>query len=144
MMKRIHVGCPGSPLACSPWRFTRKAQTNRAGCRCIRFGRYPIASRAHGSTPRTRSFTLTAQLYGTARADKAAYTRQAGLSAMQHEQLVLNFVSQHGRIRRADVMELCRLNEEQAKILLQKLKQAGLLQLQGTRGGAYYTVNRSA
>ena len=99
---------------------------------------------AHGSTPRTRSFTLTAQLYGTARADKAAYTRQAGLSAMQHEQLVLNFVSQHGRIRRADVMELCRLNEEQAKMLLQKLKRAGLLQLQGTRGGAYYTVNRSA
>ena len=95
---------------------------------------------AHGSTPRTRSFTLGAALYGTARAGKAAYTRQAGLSSMQHEQMVLSFVRQHLRIKRADVAELCRLNDEQAKMLLQKLKTTGQLTQHGARGGAFYTA----
>ena len=80
---------------------------------------------AHGETSRTRSFTLVAALYGASRADKAAYIRQAGLTALQNEQMVLSFVRQHGRIRRADVMELCRLDGEHAKKLLQRLKNAG-------------------
>lgn len=93
----------------------------------------------HGGTPRTRSFTLAAALYGTARADKAAYTRQVGLATLNHEQMVMQYVKQHGRVRRADVVELCRLSDDQAKQLLQRLKSAGQLQQQGVRGGAYYT-----
>jgi len=61
----------------------------------------------HGNTPRTRSFMLAPMLYGEASANKAAYARQAGLSALQHEQMVLNLVRQHGRIRRSDVISLC-------------------------------------
>jgi len=95
---------------------------------------------AHGSTPRTRSFTLAAALYGDARANKVAYTRQAGLSALQHEQMVLSYVQQHRRIKRADVVELCRLNDEQAKALLQRLKGAGRLVQHGSRGGTYYSA----
>lgn len=95
---------------------------------------------AHGNTPRTRSFTLAAALYGSARADKAAYTRQVGLSVLEHEQMVLKFVLQHGRIRRGDVVELCRLNDEQAKALLRKLTGAGRLKQHGARGGTYYTA----
>ena len=67
-----------------------------------------------------------------------------GFSNLQHEQLVLSFVRQHRRIKRADVVELCRLNDEQAKTLLQKLKLAGHLKQHGTRGGSYYTATDPA
>ena len=98
----------------------------------------------YGNTPRTRSYTLAAALYGAGRLDKAAYTRQAGLTSLQHEQMVLSFVHQHGRIRRADAVELCRLNDEQAKLLLGRMKKAGRLRQQSVRGGAYYTLADAA
>ena len=93
----------------------------------------------HGST-RGRTYTLAPGVY-QADGDKAAYTRQAGFSALQHEQLVLNYVRQHRTIRRADVMDLCRLSEGQAKELLKRMKTAGQLQLQGAGRGAMYLLN---
>jgi ATP-dependent DNA helicase RecG len=99
---------------------------------------------AHGATPRTRSFTLAPALYGTDRSQRAAYTRQAGLSGLQHEQMVLSFVGQHGRLKRADVVELCRLSDEQAKMLLRRLVASGRLLRQGSRGGSFYTLPTSA
>lgn len=92
---------------------------------------------AHG-TARGRSYTLSAAVYRVA-GGKAAYTRQAGFTALQNEQLVLNFVGQHGRIHRAEVMALCRLSEGQAKDLLKKLKTRGELIQHGERRAAYYT-----
>ena len=94
----------------------------------------------HGNTPRTRSFTLAPILYGEAPANKAAYVRQAGMSALQHEQMVLNLVRQQGRIRRSDVTSLCQLNDDQAKMLLRKLKTSGQLRQLGAKGGAYYVT----
>ncbi len=93
---------------------------------------------AHGTT-RARSYTLSAAVYRVA-GDKAGYTRQAGFTPLQHEQLVLSFVRQHGQIRRADVMELCRISEGQAKELLRKLKERGELVQHGERRTAYYTA----
>lgn len=91
---------------------------------------------AHGNA-RGRSYTLAAGVY-QAEGDKAAYTRQVGFSALQHEQLVLNYVRQHGLIKRADVMELCRLTEGQAKELLKRLRDEGKLIMEGAgRGSAY-------
>jgi ATP-dependent DNA helicase RecG len=98
---------------------------------------------AHGSTPRTRSYTLSAILYD-ALGDKAAFTRQAGFSSIQHEQMVLNYVRQHGKIRRAEVIELCRLTEEQAKELLKRLRDSARLEQHGQRRGAYYTLGSGA
>jgi ATP-dependent DNA helicase RecG len=72
--------------------------------------------------------------------DKAAYTRQVGFSALQHEQLVLNYVRQHGRIARADVADLCRLSPDQSAKLLKRLKEQGLLQQHGERRWATYTL----
>jgi ATP-dependent DNA helicase RecG len=92
---------------------------------------------AHGAA-RSRSYTLSAALYSAA-GGKAAYTRQAGFTALQNEQLVLNYVGQHGRIQRAEVMALCRLSEGQAKDLLKKLKARGELVQHGERRAAYYT-----
>lgn len=94
---------------------------------------------AHGNA-RGRSYTLSAALYQAA-GDKAGYTRQAGFTALQNEQLVLNYVRQHGRIRRAEVMELCRLSEGQAKDLIKKLKGRGALVQHGERRSAYYTAS---
>lgn len=93
---------------------------------------------AHGNA-RGRNYTLSAAVYG-ASGNKAGYTRQAGFAPIQHEQMVLNYARQHGQIRRAEVMELCRLSEGQAKDLIKKLKGRGLLVQHGERRAAYYTA----
>jgi len=94
---------------------------------------------AHGST-RGRSYTLSALLYRAA-GDKAAYTRQAGFTPIQHEQMVLSYVRQHGEIKRAEVMELCRLTADQAAKLLKRLKDSGALMQRGERRWASYTLD---
>ena len=91
---------------------------------------------AHGTT-RGRSYTLSASLY-QASGDKAAYTRQAGFTPIQHEQMVLSYVQQHGQIQRAEVMDLCRLSPDQAAKLLKRMKDKGVLIQQGERRWAVY------
>jgi ATP-dependent DNA helicase RecG len=93
---------------------------------------------AHGST-RGRSYTLSAAIYQAA-GDKAGYTRQAGFTSIQHEQMVLNYVRQHGQIRRAEVMELCRLSTDQAAKLLKRMKERGQLKQDGERRWATYRI----
>ncbi len=95
-------------------------------------------AQAHGNA-RGRTYTLAPGVY-QADGDKAAYTRQVGFSTLQHEQLVLNYVRQHGSIRRNEVVDLCRLTAPQARDLLKRLKVAGQLQQHGERRGAYYTL----
>lgn len=97
---------------------------------------------AHGSG-RNRAYTLSANLYRITN-QKAAYTRQAGFSALQHEQLVLNYVRQHGRIQRSEVMELCHLSRDQAGRLLQQLTRENRLQMHGQKRGTYYTCAPNA
>ncbi|MCW7540479.1 putative DNA binding domain-containing protein [Aquabacterium sp. A7-Y] len=94
---------------------------------------------AHGNT-RGRSYTLSAAVYRQA-GDKAGYVRQAGFTPLQNEQMVLSYVRQHGQIRRAEVMALCRLSEGQAKELIRKLKERGELVQHGERRAAYYTAS---
>ena len=93
---------------------------------------------AHGHT-RGRSYTLSAYVYQTA-GDKAGYTRQAGFAPIQHEQMVLSYVQQHGQIRRAEIMDLCHLSEGQAKDLLKRMQGSELLRLEGTGRGAFYRM----
>lgn len=93
---------------------------------------------AHGAT-RGRSYTLSAAVYQRT-GDKAGYTRQAGFTPIQHEQMVLSYVRQHGSIRRADVMDLCRLSEGQAKDLLKRMLSGRLLALEGSGRGAFYRM----
>ena len=93
---------------------------------------------AHGNT-RGRSYTLSAAVYRQA-GDKAGYTRQAGFSAIQQEQMVLNYIHQHGRIKRAEVIDLCRLTGNQAGKMLNRLKEKGKIVQHGQRKGAFYTA----
>jgi ATP-dependent DNA helicase RecG len=97
---------------------------------------------AHGAT-RARSYTLSAEVYRAA-GDKAAYTRQAGFTPIQHEQMVLNYTAQHGRIKRSEVMELCRISKDQAAKLLKKLKTDGVIVQHGSQRWATYTLAENA
>lgn len=95
-------------------------------------------AQAHGTT-RGRTYTLAAGIY-QAEGDKAAYTRQMGFSNIQHEQMVLNYVRQHGSVRRGDVADLCRVTSNQARDLLKRLKDSGQLLQHGERKAAYYVL----
>lgn len=95
---------------------------------------------AHRNT-RNRSYTLSAQVY-RAKGERVAYTRQAGFSGLQHEQMVLSHVGHHGRIQRSEVIELCRLSQDQATSLLKRLKAEGKLVQHGERRWAYYTLGK--
>lgn len=96
---------------------------------------------AHGNT-RSRSYTLSLDMYH-AKGDKLAYTRQVGFSQLQHPEMVLNYVRQHGRIQRSEVMALCHLSESQAKALLQRLKNEGRLAQHGVRRWTFYTLGEN-
>jgi ATP-dependent DNA helicase RecG len=91
---------------------------------------------AHG-TGRGRSYTLSSHLYGL-QGKQAEYTRQAGFDRLQSEQLVKNFVAQHGRITRGDVITLCHMTQNQAYKLLKKLSDEKIIIKQGYRKSAYY------
>jgi ATP-dependent DNA helicase RecG len=93
---------------------------------------------AHGIT-RSRTYTLAPNLYQAA-GNKAEYTRQVGFSDLQNEQLVMNYVKQYGQIKRADVMQLCRLTKDQAARLLQKLYNDGRLVRQGKSRATFYVL----
>lgn len=95
---------------------------------------------AHGNT-RGRSYTLSASVYSVV-SDKAAYTRQIGFTQVQHPEMVLNYVRQHGRIQRNEVMALCHLSESQVKALLQRMKDEARLEQHGVRRWAFYTLGK--
>lgn len=92
----------------------------------------------HGSG-RGRSYTLSAHLYEL-QGKRAEYTRQAGFDRLQREQLVKNFVAQHGRITRNDVVNLCHLTPDQAYKLLKRLADKKYLLKHGDRKAAYYVL----
>lgn len=94
---------------------------------------------AHGTT-RNRSYTLSAEVY-RATGQQIAYTRQAGFSSLQHEQMVLSYARQHGQVRRRDVIELCHLERDQAAKLLKRLAHEKKLILHGKLRGSFYTLS---
>lgn len=91
---------------------------------------------AHGT--RRRVYTLSPSLY-RAMGMAAGSVRQAGFDAIQQAEMVRSYVNQHGQIRRADVIELCRLSPDEAKRLLARLESEGILTLHGARRGAWYS-----
>lgn len=96
---------------------------------------------AHG-IGRGRSYTLSSHLYAL-QGKRAEYTRQAGFDRLQSEQLVKNYVAQHGRITRGDVMDLCHMSPKQAYKLLKKLADENHIEKQGDRKTASYIAVKS-
>lgn len=91
---------------------------------------------SHG-TGRGRTYTLSAALYRKA-GKKSEYIRQAGFAHIQQEQMVLSYIDKHGSIKRADVMELCHLDRNQAYRLLARMKAAKQIKQIGEQKGAIY------
>jgi len=90
----------------------------------------------HG-TGRGRTYTLSARMYQKA-GQRAEYIRQAGFAPLQQEQMVLNYIDKHGSIKRADVMDLCHLDRNQAYRLLVRMKAAEQIRQIGEQKGAIY------
>jgi len=87
---------------------------------------------------RGRSYMLSAKVYKKT-GQKSAYVRQAGFDPIQQEQMVLTYIEKHGSIKRADVMELCRLSGPQAYHLLNRLQKQGKIHKRGEKRHAFYT-----
>ena len=90
----------------------------------------------HGVT-RGRTYTLSPQVYKELGAN-VEYARQIGFDRLQQEQLIRNYVRQTGSIRRAEVMDLCRLDQGQAYRLLKKMVASGILERKGAKRGVFY------
>lgn len=86
---------------------------------------------------RGRTYTLSPAVYRKL-GQHAGYVHQVGFDAVQQEEMVKRFVREHGSIQRKDVVELCRLSDDQAKRLLANLTSAGVLIRVGERKGARY------
>lgn len=91
---------------------------------------------AHGSG-RGRSYTLSAKMYKKT-GQKAAYVRQAGFDSIQQEQMVIKFIEKHGSLKRADVVDLCKINPFQATRLLKRLTKEGKISFKGKGKGTVY------
>jgi ATP-dependent DNA helicase RecG len=64
--------------------------------------------------------------------------RRRGFEPIQQEQMILQYVRAHGRITRREAAELCQISSPQARNLLTRLAEKGLLLRQGQRRGIFY------
>ncbi len=112
-------------------------QKDEAGTRIL-LGRLLDAGLIEARGPaRSREVTLSAAVYR--RLGRAAeYIHQTAFDEIQQEQMVLQYVSQHGHISRGEAAELCRLSRDQSSRLLRRLASAGKLRLQNAGRGARY------
>lgn len=91
---------------------------------------------------RGRVYHLSAAMYRQL-GQPAGYVRAHGISAIRQEAMVLEYVTAHGRIELAQVMDLCLLNRGQAQRLLKRLLQSKRLSMRGKGPRwAYYVIEK--
>jgi ATP-dependent DNA helicase RecG len=86
---------------------------------------------------RGKTYMLSAKVYRRS-GRLAEYVCQAGFDAIQQEQMVLTYIKKHGRIKRGDTADLCRISPFQATRLLKRLMEAGKIVAKGQGKGTYY------
>ncbi len=89
-----------------------------------------------------RSYILSASVYREL-GQPVSYVHAKGFEAEQMEQMILQYVKAHGQITRQDVMNLCRVNGNQAAYLLKKLVRNEELQRIGMGRTAAYQSTKS-
>ena len=67
-----------------------------------------------------RVYHLPASLYKRFHM-KAEYVRAKGFEPLQQEQMIIEYVKEHGTIRRSEVADLCKISDDRAKRLLKSL-----------------------
>lgn len=70
------------------------------------------------------------------------YVRNRDIDALRHQELVMQLAQTKGEVTRADVVELLHVTPPQAYRILQKLKDAGQLSLEGKGAGAKYHTTK--
>jgi len=93
---------------------------------------------AHG-TGRGRQYTLSPQVY-KALGQTIEYARQVGFDRLQQVELIRNLARQKERIKREDVVDLCRLTAKQASRRLAQMVQDGILIQRGEKRGSHYLL----
>lgn len=88
---------------------------------------------------RGRTYHLAAAIYRRL-GEPTQYVRTRGFDDLQQEQMVMTYVERHGSITRREAAELCQLDSNQARGLLQRLRRAGKLDLVGERRRAHYVL----
>ncbi len=78
-----------------------------------------------------RVYHLGAELYRRF-GDESGYVWSHGISAIKHENMVMEYVETYGRIERKHVIELCQLSSDQAGRLLKRLVDKGVLLRKGS------------
>lgn len=87
-----------------------------------------------------RTYHLSARFYNRM-GQKAEYIRRRGPDSIRQEQSVLQFLREHGRIQRGEVLRLLpELTPSEASNLLKRLTRSGGISKQGERKGASYTL----
>ena len=86
---------------------------------------------------KNRSYQFSAHTYKRL-GQEAAYVRQRGFEPVQAEQMALQYVKAYGKITRKQAAELCKISSTQARDLLGRLVKKGILEMHGSKKGAYY------
>lgn len=86
-----------------------------------------------------RTYHLAANVYRTF-GEKAGYVRTRRFEPIQQEQMVLQYVQGHGKIKRGETAELCNITVFQANRLLTKLWKKRKLLRKGQGKGTYYVL----
>jgi ATP-dependent DNA helicase RecG len=68
----------------------------------------------------------------------AEFIRARGFEPIQQAAMVESFVAKNGRVVRAEVVELCQIDGDRAKMLLRRLVKDERLAMRGTRRTAFY------
>jgi ATP-dependent DNA helicase RecG len=85
-----------------------------------------------------RVYHLPASLYKRFHM-KAEYVRAKGFEPLQQEQMIIDYVKEHGTIRRSEVADLCKINDIQAKHLLRRITgKYSQFQQKGVKRGTHY------
>jgi ATP-dependent DNA helicase RecG len=86
-----------------------------------------------------RSWHLSAHLYRSLLVP-SGYVRVRGFEPSQQEAMILQYVSAHGKVSRAEAADLCSVTPAQASRVLRRLAGEGKLVLHGERRGAVYRL----
>jgi ATP-dependent DNA helicase RecG len=83
---------------------------------------------------------LSAALYGRLH-QEVEYVRARGFEPLQREQMVLNYVRNHGEIARSEAAELCQLTPRQAgRLLADMIGKYPEFEMTGSRRWARYVI----
>ncbi|MFR8309252.1 MAG: ATP-binding protein [Negativibacillus sp.] len=86
---------------------------------------------------RGRSYIISSR-YSKKTNSAVEYVRNRDIDALRHQELVMQLAKAKGEVTRADVVKLLHVTPSQAYRILQKLKDAGQLSLNGKGAGAKY------